>query len=148
MPKTEPSVLAEIIKGFKTVLDIPDVSEGTVQDYMEQHSEIVPLPSLLGHDLHMGCVISKFELDRCRVPDLAYLTKNTAYWRLVAIELERPEKTIFTQAERGESSRLRPTRQSHKSRIGSYMSLNTSRIFAAGWHRCCARTIFATMLLK
>ena len=55
----------------------PGVTEGPVQDYMEQHSELIPLPSLLGHDLHMGCVISKFELDRCRVPDL---TRVASVW--------------------------------------------------------------------
>jgi hypothetical protein len=100
MPKTDAAVLSDILTGFKTLLDTPSVTEGAVQDYMEQHSELIPLPLLLGHDLHMDSVISKFELDRCRVPDFAYLTKNTSHWRLVAIELERPEKSIFTQAER------------------------------------------------
>jgi hypothetical protein len=99
MPASDPSVIANVVSQFQALLQRPEVIEGEIQTFMEDHSELIPLPHLLGHDLHMGCVISKFELNRCRKPDFAFLTKNTGNWGLVLIELERPQKTLFTQAE-------------------------------------------------
>jgi hypothetical protein len=100
MPTIDPETLASAVSNFKTLLDRPDVLEGEIQTFLEDNTALIPLPHLLGHDLHMGCIISKFELDRCRVPDFAYLTKNSGFWRLVLVELERPQKSIFTQATR------------------------------------------------
>jgi len=82
-------------KEFVSLIDRADVTEADVQRYLEEHSELIPTPFLLGHDLHGTAIISKFEIDRDKKVDLAYLTKNTAYWQAVFVELERPQKQLF-----------------------------------------------------
>ncbi len=86
-----------IINNFRELIDRDDVTEPEIQTFMEKHSEIIPVPYLLGHDLLWNAVISKFVLDRDKIPDFAFLTKNSAHWRLVLIELERPQKRLFVE---------------------------------------------------
>lgn len=69
--------------------------EQEIQDFMEQYTEFLPIPDLLGHGLHFNIVISKLPIsDRYQV-DYAYLTKNSDSWRIVLAELESPKKSIF-----------------------------------------------------
>jgi hypothetical protein len=77
-------------------------NEGEAQRYLERHSTWLPTPYLLGHGLHYNAFIAQFELDRDRITDFAYLTKNTAGWCAVLVELESPAKRIFTKSARAE----------------------------------------------
>jgi hypothetical protein len=72
------------------------VTEQLVQKFLEEHSELIPIPWMLNHGLHFDLVISKFAIDTSLKSDFAYLTKSTAEWYLTLIELEHPSKTIFT----------------------------------------------------
>jgi hypothetical protein len=71
------------------------VTEGQIQAFMEQNTEVIPTPLLLGHDLQWNCVISQFEIDRANIADFAYITKNSGQWRFVFVEMERPQKRLF-----------------------------------------------------
>jgi hypothetical protein len=82
---------------FRLLIDRPDVTEPEIQRFMEQHSELIPTPYRLNHDLYAEGILSKFELDRDKKVDLAFLTKSSAEWRLVLIELERPQKQLFIE---------------------------------------------------
>ena len=86
-----PSVFEE----FRNLFEREDVGERELQAFMEQHTELIPTPSLLGHDLQWNCVISQFEIEHSNVADWAYITKNSGQWRFVFIELERPQKRLF-----------------------------------------------------
>jgi len=73
-------------------------NEHQCQQYLERHSELLYLPFMLNHHLHLGAVISKLPLDTSLVTDFAYLTKSSAEWYLVLIELESPSKRLFRHA--------------------------------------------------
>jgi hypothetical protein len=90
--------MAKTMKSFVAFVSQEDVKESAIQQYMEEHTECIPIPDLLGHDLQWNAVFSQFEIDRDKIADFAYITKNTAEWRVVFIELERPQKKLFIEA--------------------------------------------------
>ena len=77
-------------------------SEGKVQRYLEANSAWIPLPFLLGHHVQHNAIIAQFELDRDRIADFAYVTKNTVRWCVVFLEIETPDKRLFTQSNRAD----------------------------------------------
>jgi hypothetical protein len=85
---------------YLALLERSSVSEQVVQDFLEKHSELIPVTWMLNHGLHFDVMISKFPLDTSLKCDLAYLTKSTAEWYLTLIELEHPSKPIFTENRR------------------------------------------------
>src|SRR4051812_29642590 len=96
--KASKKVLTELLREFEALLATPGVREKTIQKFMESHSELIPIPRLRGHGLHFDVVLSEFNLQTSRIPDFAYLTKNSAYWELVLVELERPSKKLFLKS--------------------------------------------------
>lgn len=85
----------QLIEEFKNVLIDKESTENTIQTFLENHTELIPLPVLEGHHLHLGSVISKFNIGGGNITDFAYLTKSSDLWRFVLIELESPHKKIF-----------------------------------------------------
>jgi hypothetical protein len=79
---------------FRKLLD-SDVVEPDVQRFLEEHTELFPLPWRLNHSLHNGVIISKFPLDTSIETDFAYLTKSSVEWYLVLVEVESPKKVMF-----------------------------------------------------
>ncbi len=91
MPKAHDAAPA-----LKELLDSENDEESAYQTLLEEKSELVPVDlDKLNHDVQWGCVISKFEITRDRIPDLTYITKSSDAWRLVFIELERPGRQLF-----------------------------------------------------
>jgi hypothetical protein len=88
--------LRALVNEYKNVLTSKP-SEQTMQDFLEQHSELIPLEWMLGHGLHFDMVISKLRINTTLTCDFAYLTKNTGRWYIVLIELEKPSKRIFLE---------------------------------------------------
>ncbi len=84
-----------IVEGFKKLLDDENKDENDVQRYLEDNSELIPLPFLAGHQLHESAIISKLPIGNGYVSDFAYLTKCSDYWNLVLIEIEEPKKKTF-----------------------------------------------------
>ena len=70
--------------------------EQVVQIFLEEHTELVPTPNLLNHHLHATSIISKFQLSTEFTTDYIYVTKSSDLWRITLVELEAPEKHIFT----------------------------------------------------
>lgn len=91
---------AALIKAFKLVLDSPPPAgrqkEQVVQDYLENHTELIPTPNRLNHHLHFESVVSKFPLGTELTTDYLYITKSSDTWRITLVELESPNKSIFT----------------------------------------------------
>lgn len=85
----------ELAAEFEALLAATDKDENNIQDFIEHHTEFLPTPFLLNHQLHMRCVISKFPVGG-RTADFAYLTKSSDRWRLVLVELEGPHKSLFS----------------------------------------------------
>jgi hypothetical protein len=91
---------AELVAAFKEVLDSQPPAgrqkEQVVQDYLESHTELIPTPNRLNHHLHFESVVSKFPLSTELITDYLYITKSSDTWRITMVELESPDKLIFT----------------------------------------------------
>ncbi len=91
---------AALVAAFKNVLNNPPPAgrqkEQVVQDYLEQHTELIPTPNRLNHHLHFQSVVSKFPLGTELTTDYLYITKSSDTWRITLVELESPDKSIFT----------------------------------------------------
>ncbi|RWE07710.1 MAG: DUF4263 domain-containing protein [Mesorhizobium sp.] len=70
--------------------------EQVVQDFLEQHTELIPTPNLLNHHLQLNSIVSKFRLSTALITDYVYLTKSSGRWTITLVELESPDKAIFT----------------------------------------------------
>ena len=46
-----------IVEGFKKLLDDENKDENDVQRYLEDNSELIPLPFLAGHQLHESAIL-------------------------------------------------------------------------------------------
>lgn len=94
------SVNESLITEFLSVLDSPAPQgrqkEQVVQDFLENHSELIPTPNLLNHHLHFEAVVSKYPLSTEFTTDYIYITKSSDVWRITLVELEKPEKDIYT----------------------------------------------------
>lgn len=91
----------KLIESFKAVIDEAPPEgrqkEQVVQDFLEANTELIPTPNRLNHQLHFKSVISKFPLGTGLVTDYAYLTKSSDTWRITLVELESPEKDLYTR---------------------------------------------------
>lgn len=87
--------MSNIVEEFKKLLSDENKDENDVQRYLEDNSELIPLPFLAGHQLHQSAIISKLPIGNGHDSDFAYLTKCSDYWNLVLIEIKDPKKKIF-----------------------------------------------------
>lgn len=70
--------------------------EQIVQDFLEENSELIPAIARLNHQVHFDMVISKYALCPEYITDYIWMTKASDRWRVVLVELESPDKPIFT----------------------------------------------------
>jgi hypothetical protein len=93
------SVNENLITEFTQLLDSPPPSgrqkEQVVQDFLENHSVLIPTPNRLNHQLHFDVIVSKFPLSTELITDYVYLTKSSDTWRVTFVELEMPDKKIW-----------------------------------------------------
>jgi hypothetical protein len=85
----------DLIREYYNLLD-NESNENDIQKFLEQNSELIPLPFLSNHHLHFASIISKFKLGNNFITDFAYLTKSSDCWEFVLVELEDSKKKIFT----------------------------------------------------
>ena len=90
-----------LIKDFTELLNDVNTNENIVQEFLEENTELIPLPILENHHLHFNCVISKLKIGLEVITDFAYLTKSSDIWRVILIELESPHKRIFKKNAHG-----------------------------------------------
>ncbi|MBY5415372.1 Shedu anti-phage system protein SduA domain-containing protein [Rhizobium leguminosarum] len=90
-----------LVDEFRTLLDSKPPKgkqfEQLIQDFLEEHTELIPTQSLVSPRLHMNMIISKFALDKSTITDYVYIVRNSAEWEITFVELERPNKAIFTE---------------------------------------------------
>lgn len=91
------SVSEEKISEFKGLISNESADENDIQRFMEENTEFIPTHSLLNHGLHFDCVISKFKIGKWST-DYIYMTKSSAMWKIVLVELEHPSKKIFKRS--------------------------------------------------
>jgi hypothetical protein len=84
-------------RDFAALLD-SGKPEPAFQAFLESHPEFLVLPHLLHHGLLEDVLISQFPLDTSLTTDFVYLTKSSVEWRVVLVEIERPDKALFKES--------------------------------------------------
>ncbi|WP_161605169.1 Shedu immune nuclease family protein [Myxococcus xanthus] len=72
-------------------------TEPKLQEFLEKNPLFIPQIRLLNHGLHLECMISQFPLGTELKTDFVYITKSSVRWEVVLIEIERPDKKLFTK---------------------------------------------------
>ncbi len=93
-----------LVDGFLRLLSEPAPpgrkKELVIQEFLEDNTALVPTPNLLNHHLHFQCFVSQFPLDAALRTDYIYLTKSSASWRITLVEIENPDKPLYTNTTR------------------------------------------------
>ena len=87
----------DLIKRYEDLLARADASEQDYQEFIEDNTTLFYPAHELNHGVHAGALISKLQLDTTLTTDFAYLTKSSAVWWAVLVELEHPTKQLFTR---------------------------------------------------
>ncbi|KQM32518.1 hypothetical protein ASF03_13755 [Rhizobium sp. Leaf68] len=91
-----------LITEFETCLAEPAPAgrkkEQVVQEFLEANTVLIPTPHRLNHGLHFKSIISKFPITSGLETDYVYLSKSSGSWQITFVELESPDKSIFTGA--------------------------------------------------
>lgn len=69
--------------------------EQVYQDFIEQHTQLVPREFVQNHGVHFDLVFRKLHLASDYAPDFFYMSKSSADWNLVLIEIEKPQSRYF-----------------------------------------------------
>lgn len=86
----------ELKQSFLDMLD-NHKTENDIQRFLEEHTEMIPLPFIEYHGLTGNSIISKFRLGNELVTDFAYLSGCSDYWNFVLVEIEDSRKKLFTE---------------------------------------------------
>ena len=90
----EPAEIAKIHEDFLKLLGETH-TEQTYQKFMEQNTVLVPREFIQNHGVHFDLVFRKIALARDYAPDFFYMSKSSADWNLVLVEIEKPYSRYF-----------------------------------------------------
>lgn len=90
----DPNELKSITDDFLKLLG-EQHPEQVYQQYMEQHTVLIPREFIQNHGVHFDLVFRKISLGSDYKPDFFYLSKSSADWNLVFIEIEKPYSRYF-----------------------------------------------------
>lgn len=94
---------SEAMDQYSDLLKEPDNSEKAFQEFFEKNPAFVPgalgINCFGGHDPYMDALISQPELGTVvrRKPDFLWLAQNSLKFTPVFVEIERPDKKMFTK---------------------------------------------------
>ncbi|EGQ8400124.1 DUF4263 domain-containing protein [Vibrio parahaemolyticus] len=86
-----------LIKQFEKLYNDKANKEQAYQSFIESNPELVPRAFVQNHGVHMDLVFRKFPLGTTYKSDFMFLSKSSSDWRAVHIEIEDPNKKIFTK---------------------------------------------------
>ena len=72
-----------------------NLNEQAYQSFIETNTRLVPREFVLNHGIWCDLVFRKLPLSSDYICDFAFLTKGSLQWRLVLVEIERPDKNFF-----------------------------------------------------
>lgn len=85
-----------LAKEFKELLDRNEKEE-VYQKFLEENPKLIPTQRFeLNHFVHNNIIITKMPLLKDYKCDFFYLSKSSARWNVVFIELEKPSAKFFT----------------------------------------------------
>lgn len=82
---------------FIKLLD-KEEKEEVYQRFLENHTKLIPTGAFgLNHGIHMSLIFSKMPIGNIYKSDFFLISKSSAEWNLVFIELEKPSANLFTK---------------------------------------------------
>ncbi len=82
---------------FELIYSDKSKGEQDFQAFIEKNTSLVPRAFEQNHGVHMDLVFRKFPLGTRYKSDFLFLSKSTTDWNAVHIEIEDPNKKIFTK---------------------------------------------------
>ncbi|HCE2832547.1 TPA: DUF4263 domain-containing protein [Vibrio parahaemolyticus] len=87
----------KLINQFEALYKDKSNKEQVYQTFLEDNSLLIPRAFVQNHGIHMELVFRKFPLGTAYKSDFMFLTKSSSDWHAVHIEIEDPNKKIFTK---------------------------------------------------
>lgn len=100
---SDPTKIAKVHDRFLSLMD-ENHPEQVYQRFMEENTCLIPREFVQNHGIHFDLVLRKPSLARDYAPDFFYLSKSSADWNLVLIEIEKPRSRYF----KGQGNKLHP----------------------------------------
>lgn len=86
-----------LIDEFVNLLDRNE-NEESYQQFLEKHTELIPTGSfLLNHFTHFSLAFSQMHIHSTYISDFFIISKSSAKWHFIFIELEKPNANIFNK---------------------------------------------------
>ena len=86
-----------LINEFVNLLD-KNEKEEIYQQFLEKHTELIPTGEfLLNHFTHLSLAFSKMPIHSTYVSDFFLISKSSAKWHFIFIELEKPGARLFNK---------------------------------------------------
>ncbi len=83
---------------FRELLD-KNEKEEVYQKFLEKHTELIPTNTfLLNHGVHFSLIFSKMPIGSQFISDFFLISKSSAEWNYIFIELEKPSAKLFTKS--------------------------------------------------
>lgn len=74
-----------------------ELSEQIYQSFLENNTRFIPREFVQNHGIHLDLVLRKLSLSRDYIPDFFYLSKSSADWNCIFIEIEKPQSKYFVK---------------------------------------------------
>jgi len=91
-------------------------SEQIYQEFMENNTALVPREFIQNHGVLFDLVFRKLSLAKDYITDFFYITKSSADWNCVLIEIEKPQSNYF----KGASNKFHPNFQAALEQINRW----------------------------
>jgi len=89
-------VLDKLKQEFAKLLDEAH-PEQVYQSFLEKHTQFIPREFVQNHGIQFDLVFRKLRLASDYAPDFFYMSKSSADWNLVLIEIEKPQSKYFKE---------------------------------------------------
>ena len=86
-----------IAAALSTLIDTPLCNEMSLKAFFETYPAVIPTVWRLNHGIHFRLILPQFQLSPSYACDFLYLTKSTATWWCVLIEIESPCARLFQE---------------------------------------------------
>ena len=107
---------ARALKAEFTALLSKEHSEQTYQSFMEKNTRLVPREFVQNHGIHFSLLLRKLAFGADYKTDFFYLSKSSADWHCVFIEIEKPQSRYF----REKTNKFHPDFQAALEQISSW----------------------------
>jgi hypothetical protein len=94
MPRMLKDFAVELSNKFKKLIS-ENQDEQTYQTFLEQNTQLLPREFVRNHGIHFNLVLRKLPFGADYKADFFYLSKSSAEWNCVFIEIEKPSSKFF-----------------------------------------------------